>query len=162
MTFPNTRSLLKAAILSATGLLLTGCSGAAMDCGSNDVVAIVNESLVEEMEAGLNPLGGIAEALGGDAADRLGTMFGNEHPTATVTTSQWREHIGYDASIKKRYCEATATIKISGLDEQSGMLSMGLLLNGVNPQILSDGFEINVQYTVQVAGDENIVELIVQ
>ena len=162
MSKPRTEGLLKAAILSATGLLLTGCSGAAMDCANNDVVAIVNESLVEEMEAALNPFGGIAETLGGDAADRLGTIFGNENPTATVTTSQWRENIEYDASIKKRYCEATATVKVSGLDEQSSVISMGLLLNGVNPKTLSDGFEVNIQYTVQVAGDENIVELMGQ
>ena len=77
-------------------------------------------------------------------------LNGGIQPTIDVEVSQARETEPYQEIIKLRKCEATATIKISGLN---GLMGLGMVMNGVDPNQLAQGIERSFEYTVQITED---------
>lgn len=109
-------------------------------CSERDVVKLAKEQAEEEVRTAFS------------AIDAFGALLRQKQTQIVVSVDlgDFREYRAFDRAIKKRFCEASALVKITGLSE---MTQMGLALNGINPGILSGGIYETVKYTIQLTED---------
>ena len=111
-------------------------------CSQQDVVKLAKEQVEEQVRILFGAINAFS-ALITQQKNRI---------VVSVELNEFREYRTFDYSIKKRFCEATALIKISGLIENE-QTKLGLALSGIYPKLLSDGVTDTIRYSIQLTED---------